>query len=366
MHGWREILILSVVFLVASGTGGPVLHAQEKEPVDLGELDLSLSLADVGPVALAGDEPAEPSAETGTAPATKGPPLPLHTIEGTGGAPITQMAYLVNPGPEGTTIGLPSFSYTFLKLGEKSLHSYALSQTFFRRIEFSYAANRVDLGDFDDDVRTATGLETGRDDIYLHHLNLRGLLVEEEGCIPAVTGGVHFKINQGIKSIDHRLNGTLREASDTRYAFFRSLIVNPPRGTIATGGIGKIQSIGIGSKMFPDLAFGRPVITSLGLRWTQAAQIGWLGFGNDWATNIEANVACLVTDWLAVVYEYRQKESPYSRLQNLVDREEDWHAIDVVWIINEHTTLAGVWADLGNMANGVEDCTWGLQFKYEF
>lgn len=345
MHGWREILILSVVFLLANGTGGPVLHAQEKEGLDSGELDLSLSLADVGPVALAG-EPAEPSVETEAAPAKKGPPLPIHTIEGTGGAAITQMAYLVNPGPEGTAIGLPSLSYTFLKAGEKSVHSYALSQTFFRRIEFSYAANRVDLGDFDDDVRTATGLETGRDDVYLHHLNLRGLLVEEKGWVPAVTGGVHFKINQGIKSIDHNLGGTLR-------------------------GLGYERSSGVdftlvATKMFPDLAFGRPVITSLGLRWTQAAQIGWLGFGNDWATNIEANVACLVTDWLALVYEYRQKESPYSRLQNLVDREEDWHAIDVVWIINEHATLAAVWADLGNLANGVEDCTWGVQFKYEF
>lgn len=28
-----------------------------------------------------------------------GPPLPVHTIEGGGGAAITPIAYLVNPGP---------------------------------------------------------------------------------------------------------------------------------------------------------------------------------------------------------------------------------------------------------------------------
>ncbi|MHC4985272.1 MAG: hypothetical protein ACYTFO_03860, partial [Planctomycetota bacterium] len=32
---------------------------------------------------------------------TKGPPLPLHCIEGYGGGAITPVAYLVNPGAEG-------------------------------------------------------------------------------------------------------------------------------------------------------------------------------------------------------------------------------------------------------------------------
>jgi len=346
MKHLRMGLLLLAAIVVAYGAV-PVARADRFYD----EEDLSLFLDAAAADAMAAEgQPGEAAAvgEAGgeAAKPQKGPPLPIHSIEGVGGTPITPMAYLVNPGPEGTVIGMPSFSYTFLKAGRKTISSYAVSQTFYRRIEFSYAVNRVGLGNFPDAVRRATGVSIGRDHIHLHHLNLRGLLVTESGWIPAVTGGVHFKMNQGIRSIDHRLGGVLR-------------------------GLGYERSSGTdftltSSKTFPKLLCGRPVITSLGLRWTQAAQIGWLGFGNDWATNIEANVACLVTDWLVVAYEYRQKENPYSRLGNLVGREDDWHAIDVVWLINDRMSLAGLWGHLGNVINGKEAGAWGIQFKYEF
>jgi hypothetical protein len=38
------------------------------------------------------------------------PPLPLHSIEGTGGILITPTAYLVNPGPKDSFFSNPGIS----------------------------------------------------------------------------------------------------------------------------------------------------------------------------------------------------------------------------------------------------------------
>ena len=73
----------------------------------------------------------------------KAPPLPLHTIEGVGGCLIVPVAYLVNPGPEGTIFGMPSVSFTYINTSNtKSMQVFAVTQTFFRRIELGYALAR--------------------------------------------------------------------------------------------------------------------------------------------------------------------------------------------------------------------------------
>ena len=38
----------------------------------------------------------------------------------------------------------------------------------------------------------------------------------------------------------------------------------------------------------------------------------------------------------------------------------------MVWIANEHLTVAGLWGDLGNLIDDDQDAVWGLQIKYEF
>ena len=349
MNRLRMGLFLLAAIVVAYGA---VPLARADRFYDQEDLSLFLDTAAADAMAAEG-QPGEAAAagEAEAAKPGKPPPLPLHTIEGTGGGLITNMAYLINPGPEGTKIAPPAFSYSFLKAGRKTISSYVVSMTFLRRIEFSYAANRVGLGLFPDDVRQATagpevpGISIGRDHVWLHNFNLRGMVITETANVPAVTAGVHFKKNSGIRSIDHRLGNAL-----SFRGFERESGVD---FTIAA------------SKTFPKLLCNRPVLTTVGVRFTQGAQIGWLGFGNDWATNIEASVAWVPTDWLAVGYEYRQKTNPYRRIA-LVTDEDDWHTILVAWIINPHMSLAGAWAHLGNVANGVEDAAWGLQFKYEF
>lgn len=282
--------------------------------------------------------------------AAKGPPLPFHTIEGYGGGAITPMAYLVNPGPKGTVFGVPAAAFSNVMMGSKNLQAFTVTETLLNRIELGYGLDRLGLGTLPADIERATGVDIDRNQVYLQNFNVRGLLVEENSFglpLPALTAGAHFKVNSGISDVNQKLGGALAN-------------------------IGYEKSNGVdftltASKTFVNKwTLNRPLIGSVGLRNSDAAQLGFLGFGGERTTTVEANVAYLPTDWLLVAYEFRQKANPYDRIPGLVGDEDNWNAIDVSWIINSHATLVAGWGAFGNMANSEENGAWWLQFKYEF
>ena len=290
-------------------------------------------------------------AEAAAAPAEKGPPLPFHTIEGYGGGGITPMAYLVNPGPEGCPLGKPSVGMTYINLGRKNLDALTVSETLFGRVELSYGADRLGLGDLPKDIETLTTVDVDRNNVWLHNFNVRTLLIKENdtvACIPmpAVTAGVHFKYNAGIADINNKLSGGL-------------------------SGIGYARSNGedftfTATKTFPKL-LGRPLITTAGLRLSQAANLGFLGFGDKYRATFEGNICFLPLDNLLIAYEFRQKTDPYTlALAPVVGDEDNWHAIDVALILNKNSTLVAGYGHLGTLANSEANGAWFFQFKYEF
>lgn len=331
-------LLLVVAMVSAAAAAGEAKDDPSETWLSVGEK--LIAAGDAGETAAAGE-----------APAGDGPPLPLHTIEGVGGALTVPMAYLVNPGPPGTKIGMPSVSATYLNMGKKSIQSFAVSQTFCRRFELSYAINRFDLGSFPRAVRKVTGgaLRVRRQEVNLHHFNARVLVIEENSFdlpLPAVVVGMQVKVNGGLRGMDDSTNGTIT-------------------------GLGFDRSNGIdftlhASKMFPTLAFGRPLILTAGVRNSQASNIGYTGFGDSCDTTVEADVACLVLDNLAVGYEFRQKNNPYDVADGILGDEDDWHAIRAAYIINANCTIAAAWGYMGPVGNTFGNCAWGVQFKYEF
>jgi len=349
MNGLRMGLLLLAAIVVAYGAV-PVARADRFYD----EEDLSLFLDTAAADAMAAEgQPGEAAAagEAGGEAAKPGkpPPLPLHSLEGVSGGAITPMAYFANAGPPGTTVAPPSMSYTYLVAGSKVVNSVAYSQVFFNRIEFSYAWNRIGLGDFPGDVRAAGLPHLGRTHVHMHNFNLRGIIVPEGTggeWMPQIVAGVHFKHNPSVQNMDSRLGGAAN-----RLGFERG---NGVDYTVTFG------------KMFPKGFLKRPVLMDFGLRFTEAAQTGWLGFGDTYRTNVEANIAWVPFDWLAIGYEYKEKQNPYGRAGNLIGVEDAWHTILLAWIINENCTLAGVWGHLGNVVNGEENGGWGVQFKYQF
>ncbi len=294
-----------------------------------------------------------PEPETAKPPADrKCVPLPFHCIEGYSGGAITPLAYLCNYCNCGCgrkhVVG-PTVSYSFMGISTKHLHTFAVTQTFFDRVELGYAFNYLTLGSLVDDIRKKAGMDPVREDVFLHHFNLRVKLLPENSFdlpLPAVSAGVHFKYNYGVKQINRRLG----RAFDT---------------------IGYDKHYGVdytitASKMFPELAFGRPVILTGGIRFSKAAQLGLLGFGETCRASFEGSVVCLPTDWLVLGYEFRQKRNPYGEMPGLIGDEDDWHALSASLLLGKHLTVSALAGLCGHVANANADTTWGLQVKWEF
>jgi hypothetical protein len=241
---------------------------------------------------------------------------------------------------------MPTAGYTFVRAGTKTIQEVHVSQTFYRRIELGYTMNTVDLGDFPRDVRRATGVDIGFQHVVLHNFNLRGLVIEEGKYNPAVTAGATFKYNPDVQTIDRRLGGGVRALGMARS--------NSTDFTLTA------------TKTVIEPLLKRPLILTGGIRFSEAAQLGYLGFGDTYRMTGEGSVVYLITDWLGVAYEYRQKKNPYDTLGRLVGKEGAWQAVDVAFIVNEHITFAVGWLCTGNVANGRVDNGWGFQLKYEF
>jgi hypothetical protein len=307
-------------------------------------------VADPAPAGAAGGDPAAAPAAGAEKPCVPGthnpPPLPLYNVEGQGGTLLVPMAYLINCESPGTTIGMPTAGYTMVRAGTKTVQEVHLSQTFYRRIEIGYTMGTLELGDFPRDVRRATGVDIGFNHVVLHNFNLRGMVIEEGKYNPAVTAGATFKYNPNVQTIDRRLGGGV-----TALGFERS---NSVDYTLTA------------TKTVIEPLFKRPLILTGGIRFSEAAQLGYLGFGDTYRMTGEGSVVYLITDWLAVAYEYRQKKNPYDTLGTLVGKEGAWQAVDVAFLINPHLTFAVGWLCAGNVANGRADNGWGFQIKYEF
>lgn len=286
--------------------------------------------------------------EAAAAEPVEGPPLPFHTIEGYGGGAITPMAYLVNPGPEDEVFGVPALAGSYVGLGRKNLQALTITETLFGRVELGYAADRVDLGSLPSDIEDATGVDIETEEAWLHNLNARVLAVKENSFdqpLPAVTVGGHLKFNDGIDDIDDRLGGALASIGyDRDWGLDATLTA---------------------TKTIPNV-FNRPLILSAGVRGSQGANLGFLGFSDEWAATFEGNVAYLPTDWLLIAYEYRQKPDPYDKIPGLIEGENDWHAIDVSLILGRQATLVAGYGRFGTLANADANDAWWLQLKYEF
>ena len=277
------------------------------------------------------------------------PPLPFHTIEGYGGGAITPMAYLVNPDRAPETLPGMSVAFSSVVLGGKTLQSLTFTQNLFGRIELGYAVNRLGMGSLPDDIQDIAGVDIGTHHLWLHHFNLRGMLLAEEpdGLLPALTAGVHFKINDGIDAINDACRGALE-----------GIGYGKPYGVDYT--------LTASKTLLGALTFDRPLIVTGGLRNSSAAQLGLLGFGTHRTTTFEGSVAFLPADQWLIAYEYRQKCSPYRVINGLVEKEDDWHAVDLGYIVDDHTTIVLGWGAFGQVANSKENGAWWLQVKYEF
>lgn len=295
--------------------------------------------------AVQADEPAKMELAE-EAPVAKGPSVVFHTLEGVPGGYIVPQAYLGNPGPEGRTFGIPAFSAYTLYMGSKDVFTLSLTETLWRRVEVGFCFNYFDFGGLPGEFKKLGG-DMEYHTTSLYHLNARVLLVEEDTYglpLPAITAGVHYKHNSNIGSIDRAL-----------FDFIEFLGYDHNSGVDFTL---------TATKTFEEPLFHRPLILTAGVRSSEAAQLGYFGFGDHRATTFEGSVGYMPTDNLYFAYEYREKKNPYNKWDGLFGEEDDWHALSAAWFVTDRLTVSGMAGFFGNMANGDTNTSVGFQVKY--
>ncbi len=87
-------------------------------------------------------------------------------------------------------------------------------------------------------------------------------------------------------------------------------------------------------------------------------------------TTFEGSIVYFLTDKLLIAVEYRQIPNLLRPLtvagRDLVKSESDWWDITLAYVVNDHITVGGGYANVGNILNNREDNVWAFQVKYEF
>jgi len=349
----RKAVYIGMIGLGVSLSAASVRAAvsDDSTPV-LPEIITRTDVTDTRPDYILPDQPllADPAAPEAPATApTKGPPLPFHSIEGYSGGAITPMAYFANPPLGGAIFGLPSASISYVNLGQKDLEAASITENIANRFELGFAVDRVGLGDLGKDIKTATSVNVDTDQIFIYNLNGRFNILPENSFdakwLPAITAGVNFKYNDGIKNVNDRLGGALN-------------------------GLGYRQPYGYdftltASKTIGDF-FGRPLIVTGGLLASEGAQIGALGFGDQYKLDPEASLAYWAFDQWVFAYEFRGNQDPYKQLGSLIRGQENWNAFNVAWIPNNRINVIGGIGYFGPIVNARADTAFWVEFKYEF
>jgi len=300
----------------------------------------------------ASPSPTPPAASTASAqPATAKPekplPLPLHEIEGNGGIFSTLSAYLVNPPRDGEPVGRPSVGLGYINLGHgRDLVPLTLTETPWKRLELGFGYDLLNLGDLPTAIAHAGGPQID-DNLVMYNANARLQLLQEnefdQKWLPAVTAGIHFKYNDGINTIDRQLGGGLSHIGLSNHEGLDFTLY--------------------ASKMLTFLP--RPVLINVGGRATKSAEIGLLGFTDQYSFVFESSLVVLVTDRFMLAGEYKQQPTGFTPTA-LIGTPDDWWTIDAGYVINRHMTVAVGYGHFGTVANHQANTVWGITAKWEF
>ena len=171
----------------------------------------------------------------------------------------------------------------------------------------------------------------------------------EKSWMPAVTVSAHFKFNDGSDTIDKQTGGLC--------------------DTLGSDHDSGVEFTAIASKTISNW-LPKPIIISAGLRNGDGIHTGLLGFAGERRTTFEGSIIYFLTDQLLLASEYRQKSDLIDQCtitgKHLIKDENDWFDVCLAYIVDDHTTIAGGYANFGNILNHREDNVWAIQVKYEF
>lgn len=237
----------------------------------------------------------------------------ISTVEGSSGGGIARWATIGGRQMQGG-IGLTAHG-TAIELSDFGWRSYGVGIGFGDRLELS-----IGRADFDTrDIGALLGIGQGymlNLDTYGAKLRLAGDVVYGEPWLPQIAVGVEHKRSR---------DGTL----------VRALGAADSSGTDYTLSATK-------------LLLGQSLLVNGTLRYTQANELGLLGFGSaagaGYKLQFEGSLGYQLSRRALVGAEYRSKPD------NLSLGDDDWMDIFAAYALTDHLTLTAAYVDLGSIA----------------
>jgi hypothetical protein len=250
-------------------------------------------------------------------------------IEGSAGGGLVPWAVIGGYGSEGewgaaaslTRVGLPDF-----RLGTAAVHA-----GFDNRFELSFAQQTLQADNL------AGVVSSPLDGVIEQHVygaktRLFGDLIYE--ALPQVSLGAQYKVN-----VNREAGDVLGANSDTGTDWYLSA-----------------------SKLYLHALFERNLLLNGTLRYTDANQTGFLGFGDSNGSGPqlvgEASVGVFLNANIAVGMEYRQKPDRLAAVE-----EDAWQDAFIAWFPSKQVTVVGAYTDLGNIALWDDQTGWYLSVQ---
>ncbi len=232
-------------------------------------------------------------------------------VEGTGGSGIVPWATLSGYDSR-EQISATAF-LTRATVTDYELDIVGVSASFYDRVEVSFAQQKFNIDATNDEIKQ---------DIIGIKARLYGDVVYSTW--PQVSAGIQHKILKDSAIAD----ALGANDSDNGTDFYLSL-----------------------TKVHLGAVFGFNALWNTTFRYTNANQLGLLGFGgsdDDREIVLEASAAILVNRYLAFGIDYREKPN------NLDTTEDDWKNLFVSYSPNKFVSLTAAWLRLGTIA-GVDN-----------
>lgn len=298
----------------------PVLDSDRAEPPKIAHATLPFdtaathrALQPIGLASALGDD----GLRIGKVRALKGGKLLLTngvtTVEGSSGGGIARWATIAGRQMPGG-IGLSGHA-TAIELPDFGWRSYGVAVGFGDRLELSFARANLDTREAGALLVLGKGY-TFSQETFGAKLRVAGDLVYGESWLPQIAVGIEHKRNNDGVTV-RALGAADREGTDyiisaTRLLLARSLLVNAA------------------------------------LRYTEANQLGLLGFGSatgeGYQLQFEGSLGYQLSRRAVIGAEYRSKPD------NLGLGEEDWMDLFAAYALTDNLTLTAAYVDLGSIA----------------
>jgi len=238
----------------------------------------------------------------------------LISVEGSAGGGLTPWAVIAGLGTD-TEIGA-SGACTLVRPPAFELETCGVALGIGNRLELSVDRQRFDLGS----VIAGQAIDQT---IVGAKVRLYGDLVADQDRLwPQLALGAQWKDNTSFDQVPKSLGARRASGLDAYIA---------------------------ATKLWLDGPLGHSWIGDLTLRYSEANQLGLLGFGGDLGTYHllpEASIGCFVTDHLVAGVEYREKPNNLSAV-----REDDFKDAFLAYLPVKWLSLTLAYADLGTVAD---------------